>query len=110
MCPSSRRSSSRSVLVIVVTMLVIMLVACGGGSNGGGGNNTPPAQSTANLTANPTTIAQGQQSTLTWSCANASSCTGTGFNTNGQMSGTVSVSPSQTTTYGLTATGSGGSV
>jgi hypothetical protein len=72
-------------------------------SNGGA---TAP---TATLTANPTSITSGQSSTLAWSSTNATSCTGTGFTANG-TSGSVSVSPTQTTTYSVSCTGAGGSV
>jgi hypothetical protein len=42
---------------------------------------------TAVLTANDESIPWGTQSNLTWSSANASSCTGTNFSTNGAPSG-----------------------
>lgn len=100
----SRRSTPRSVLVVVVTTLVMILVAC----EGGGSDNNKPLP-TATLTAQPPFITLGEQSTLTWSCTNANSCDGIRFDTGGKMSGTVSVSPSKTTTYGLTAGGPGGS-
>lgn len=103
---SLRRSSSPYVLAGVVATLAMIPVACG--RNGGSGT-PPPARSTAALTAKPNAVTAGQPSTLTWSCTNASSCVGNGFDNGGQMRGTVSVSPSQTTTYGLTATDSGGS-
>jgi hypothetical protein len=67
---------------------------------------TPPPS--VSLTANPTSINAGQSSTLTWSSAGATSCTGTNFNPSG-TSGLATVSPSTTTTYGITCTGAGGS-
>ena len=66
----------------------------------------PPA--TASLTANPTTIILGQQSTLTWSSAYATSCTGTNFSTGGATQGQMVVTPTVTTTYSLQCTGDGG--
>ncbi len=100
----SRRGTPRSVLVVVVTTLVMILVAC---ERGGSDKNKPLP--TVTLTAEPRFITQREQSTLTWSCTNANSCDGIRFDTGGKMSGTVSVSPSKTTTFGLTAGGPGGS-
>lgn len=68
-------------------------------------NGLPP---TVALSASPTSIVNGNSSTLTWSSSNATSCTGTGFSTGGAISGSVIVSPSVTTTYNLSCTGSGG--
>jgi hypothetical protein len=72
---------------------------------------TPSPGLTAALAANPTTIAAGGTSTLTWSSTNATSCTGTG----GTFAGAKATSGSQstgaltaTTTYKLTCTGTGG--
>src|SRR5580658_2782395 len=60
------------------------------------------------LGANPTSIASGASSTLSWSSTNATGCTGTGFSPAGVL-GSVSVSPAVSTTYSITCTGSGGS-
>jgi hypothetical protein len=67
---------------------------------------TASSQSTASLSANPTTIASGQSSTLTWSSTGATSCTGTNFSTGSgtPTSGSTTVSPTQTTTYSVTCT------
>lgn len=62
----------------------------------------------ATLAASPATINSGDSSTLTWSSENVTSCTGTGFSTDGATSGSVSVSPSQTTTYSVSCTGPDG--
>jgi hypothetical protein len=67
-------------------------------------NGTP----TATLTANPTLISNGQSSTLTWSSTNATSCTGTNFSTGNATSGSAIVSPSATTTYSISCTGTAG--
>jgi hypothetical protein len=66
----------------------------------------PPTSCT--LSASPSSITQGGSSTLTWSSANATSCTGTNFSTSGATSGSTSVSPAQTTTYTGSCTGAGG--
>ncbi|HVW82570.1 MAG TPA: LamG-like jellyroll fold domain-containing protein [Candidatus Paceibacterota bacterium] len=71
------------------------------------GSAPPPP--TASLSANPSSIAAGQSSTLTWSSTGADSCSGTGFSTGGAVSGSASVTPAQTTTYTVLCTGSNGS-
>jgi hypothetical protein len=63
---------------------------------------------TASLSANPTSVTAGQSSTLTWSSTNATSCTGTGFSTGNLTAGSVTVTPSITTNYSVSCTGSGG--
>ncbi|HXY20405.1 MAG TPA: DUF4038 domain-containing protein [Gemmatimonadales bacterium] len=72
--------------------------------------STTPAPPTVTLTANPTTIASGQSSMLTWSTTNAAACTASGgWSGTKATSGSQSVSPTSTTTYTLTCTGTGGS-
>ena len=64
-----------------------------------------PSGPTASLTASPTSVSPGNQSTLTWSSANATSCTGGGFSTGAgnPISGSVAVTPSSpSSTYILT--------
>ncbi len=56
-----------------------------------GGTCTLPPAPTATLSASPTSLAGAGNSTLTWSSTNADQCTGTGFNTGGATSGSVSV-------------------
>ena len=75
---------------------------------------TYPAQAqsppTVTFSASPTSIPNGQSSTLAWTSANATACSGTGkgFSPSGP-SGSLAVSPKTTTTYGITCTGAGGS-
>ena len=68
---------------------------------------SPP---TVTFSASPTSIPNGLSSTLTWSSANATACSGTGkgFSPSGP-SGSIAVSPKTATTYGITCTGAGGS-
>ena len=63
---------------------------------------------TASLSANPTSITAGQSSTLTWSSTNATSCTSTSFSTGGATAGSITVTPSSTTSYSVSCTGSSG--
>jgi hypothetical protein len=60
---------------------------------------------------NPGSLPAGNQSTVvTWSSTNATSCTGSGgvFNTNGQTSGTQTLTQSATTVYNISCVGPGG--
>src|SRR5271165_5548562 len=68
---------------------------------------TAPAP-TATLSAFGRSIPNGQSATLMWSSTNARTCSGTGFSASGP-SGSLTVTPTATTTYGITCTGSGGS-
>ena len=68
---------------------------------------TAPAP-TATLSAFGRSIPSGRSATLMWSSTNATTCSGTGFSASG-ISGSLAVSPTATTTYGVTCTGSGGS-
>ncbi|XKT74229.1 MAG: hypothetical protein ACJKTH_02655 [Patescibacteria group bacterium UBA2163] len=72
--------------------------------------SAPTPSPTVSLSANPTSIAAGNTSTLSWSSSNATSCTGSGFSTGGATSGSRSVSPSSNTTYGIVCSGAGGTV
>ncbi len=72
-----------------------------------GSFTTPPPTVTASLTANPASISPGQSSTLTWSSTNATTCTGNNFTASG-ISGSTTVYPSVTTSYGVTCTDAGG--
>jgi peptidoglycan-associated lipoprotein len=67
----------------------------------------PPAAPTASLTANPETIDKGQSSTLTWQTTNATDVSIDGIGAV-QPNGTQQVNPSDSTTYTLTAKGTGG--
>jgi hypothetical protein len=62
------------------------------------------------LTESPSSITSGQSSTLSWSSSNVTSCTASGgWSETKPTSGTQVVAPTQTTTYTLSCTGSGGS-
>ncbi|NND64538.1 MAG: hypothetical protein HKM24_01120, partial [Gammaproteobacteria bacterium] len=72
----------------------------------GGGDPAP----TVALNASPTTIDEGASSTLSWTVANATSCTASG-NWSGAKStsgGSEVVTPLVTSTYALSCTGTGG--
>jgi peptidoglycan-associated lipoprotein len=68
----------------------------------------PPPAPTASLNANPTTVDRGQQVTLSWRTENATDVSiqpGVG---KVDLSGSQSVTPTESTTYRLTANGPGG--
>jgi hypothetical protein len=72
----------------------------------------PSPAPTATLTANPPWIAPNTNSTLSWTSANATSCTASGgWSGSKATSGSQSVGPlTQDTTYTLTCSGTGGNV
>jgi peptidoglycan-associated lipoprotein len=67
----------------------------------------PPASPTASISVSPDTIQGGQSATLTWQTSNATDVSIDGIGAV-QASGTQQVSPTDSTTYHLTAKGSGG--
>jgi peptidoglycan-associated lipoprotein len=69
----------------------------------------PPAPSapTASLSANPNTIDKGQSTTLTWQTTNATEVSIDGIGPV-ETSGSKSVTPADSTTYRLSAKGTGG--
>jgi len=64
-----------------------------------------------NLTANPSSIIQGQFSTLQWSSVNTTSCSWTaGLSGSAPTSGSKAVSPITTTAYSMSCTGPSGTI
>ena len=71
------------------------------------GDDTFPSVS---IIANPSSIQQGNSSILSWSSSNATICSASnGWSGTKSLSGTLTISPSQTTTYTITCTNSAGS-
>lgn len=68
----------------------------------------PPAAPTASISANPTTVDKGGSTTLTWQTSNATDVSIDGIGAV-QPSGSQQVTPTDSTTYTLTAKGAGGS-
>lgn len=103
--------SRKFFLSVFIAAILSFLAACAGASGSGttttGGSSTPPPPPTATFTANPATITKGQSTTLTWQTTNATSVNITGVGAV-QASGSSTVTPAQTTTYQLTASGAGG--
>lgn len=67
----------------------------------------PPPAPTASLSANPNTVDKGQSSTLTWQTTNATDVSIDGIGAV-QPNGSQQVTPTDSTTYHLTAKGAGG--
>jgi peptidoglycan-associated lipoprotein len=67
----------------------------------------PPAAPTASIAVSPTSIQAGQSATLTWQTSNATDVSIDGIGAV-QANGSQSVSPTDSTTYHLTAKGAGG--
>ena len=67
----------------------------------------PPPAPTASISANPSTVNAGQSTQLTWQTDNAPDVSIEGIG-KVQASGSQTVTPTDSTTYRLTATGPGG--
>ncbi|HVI07260.1 MAG TPA: peptidoglycan-associated lipoprotein Pal [Candidatus Binatia bacterium] len=67
----------------------------------------PPPSPTASISVSPDTIQQGQSATLSWQTSNATDVSIDGIGAV-QAGGSQSVTPSNSTTYHLTAKGAGG--
>ena len=109
---SGSRTTSGSEVVSPVNTSTYTLTC-----NGEGGSDSDsitvtvnePTPPTANLSANPATIDQGQSATLSWSSTDADSCTASGdWSGSRGISGSEIVSPAVTSTYAITCSGEGG--
>jgi hypothetical protein len=101
---------------ILLSVLVVLVAGCGGGSGGGSDSSTSPSSSAAaptiTLSANPTSVASGQTSTLSWTATNASSCSASGAWSGNQATSGTFQTPALTadSTFTLNCTGAGGGV
>ena len=105
------QSMNRKSLVLAVSLAAMLTVAgCHKKKPAPPPPPAPPAAPapTATITATPDTVAPGGSSTLTWSTTGANNVSIAGLGTVA-TSGTQTVSPTQTTTYNLSAQGDGGS-
>ena len=101
-------------LIVSPSSSVAYLITCTDGAQTISSSATvtvsaPVVAPTASLSANPTSFILGASSVITWSSTNATSCTGTNFSTASATAGSVTVVPSQTTSYLVSCTGAGGS-
>jgi peptidoglycan-associated lipoprotein len=100
-------NNSKSVRIFVLGVLALVMVASGCKKKETPPPPPPPPKApTATLSANPASIQRGQSATLTWSTENATDVAMDGNKVD--ASGSQTVSPTETTTYHLTAKGSGG--
>jgi peptidoglycan-associated lipoprotein len=100
-------NKSTSNRIVVLGALALLMVASGCKKKETAPPPPPtPKAVTATLSANPTSIQAGQSSTLTWSTENATDVALDGNKVD--PSGSQTVSPTQTTTYHLTAKGAAG--
>jgi len=94
------------ILAVVLSSLLALVMGCEKKKTPPPPPPPPPKPVTATLSANPTSIQRGQSATLTWSTENAPDVTLDGNKVEG--SGSQSVSPTDTTTYHLSAKGASG--
>lgn len=100
-------NKSKSNRIVVLGVLAFSMVAIGCKKKETAPPPPPPPKAvTATLSANPTSIEAGQSATLTWSTENATDVALDGNKVD--PSGSQTVSPTQTTTYHLSAKGAAG--
>ena len=104
-----KRQLFKSVATVIALSAILMLGACKKKAAPPPPPPPPPPPSpTASISVSPNTIQTGQSATLTWQTTNATDVSIDGIGAV-QASGSQSVSPTASTTYHLTAKGSGGS-
>ncbi len=105
-CPKTSSIVLKNVLKISFVLIITILAGCGGGVV------TPPGPSQAviALAVGQSTIVQGQSTTITWKVTNGASFSISPAVGSGTLplSGSATVSPTQTTTYVATATDANG--
>ena len=103
-----KQSSMRWFVLIVALSTVLMLGACGKKKTPPPPPPPPPPPApTASISVDPSSIQAGQSASLTWQTSNATDVSIDGIGAV-QPNGSQSVSPSDSTTYHLTAKGTGG--
>ena len=101
------KSKQQWILAIVLSSMLALVIGCGGKKQPPPPPPPPaPKPVTATLSANPTSIQRGQSATLTWNTENATAVSLDGNKVD--VSGSQTVSPTQNTTYHLSATGASG--
>jgi hypothetical protein len=107
---SRTTSGSQAVAPIATTTYILTCMGIGGIASTSVLVAVTTLVPTLSLSASPASIAAGESSTLTWSTTDAGSCTASGGWSGAKAtSGSEAVSPSSTTTYALSCTGTGGS-
>ena len=103
------KQSMKWLFLVVALGTLLALGACGGKKQPPPPPPPPPppAAPTASISVNPSSIQAGQSATLTWQTSNATDVSIDGIGAV-QANGSQAVSPSDSTTYHLTAKGAGG--
>jgi len=96
-----------TIVVALASLMVLATAGCKKKVTPPPAATPPPPQPTASLTANPNSIQRGESTTLTWQTTNATDVTLEGIGAV-QASGSQQVTPTDSTTYRLTAKGAGG--
>ena len=103
-----KRSAFKSIATAIALSAILMLGACKKKAAPPPPPPPPPPPTpTATISVSPDTIQPGQSATLTWQTSNATDVSIDGIGAV-QPNGTQQVSPTDSTTYHLTARGSGG--
>lgn len=100
-------SKHRFFTIALALGTILLLVSCAKKTTVAKAPPPPAPAPTATLSASPSSIQQGQSSTLTWQTSNATEITIDGLGTV-PASGSRTVTPSITTNYTLAAKGPGG--
>jgi peptidoglycan-associated lipoprotein len=103
-----KQNGSRWIALVFALGAILLLGACHKKAAPPPPPPPPPAPTpTSTLTASPETIDKGQSSTLTWQTTNATDISIEGIGAV-QPNGSQQVTPTESTTYTLTAKGAGG--
>jgi hypothetical protein len=97
--------------LLSIVFSALFIVSCGGGGGGGGSTPTTPSTPppTVNLSAEPTSALLESTSTLTWSSANATSCSASWTSQTGTSgSEVVTISSAGNNSFSISCTGDGG--
>ena len=89
---------------------LFILISCGGGGGGGGSSEPAAPAPLVNLSADPTSVLVGENSTLTWSSSNSSTCSAV-WTSSTETSGSENVliaSPGDNS-FSISCSGDGGS-
>jgi peptidoglycan-associated lipoprotein len=97
----------KCLLVTVIICPIIMLGACKKKATQAPPPPPPPPAPTASISVNPSSIEAGQSASLTWETTNATDVSIDGIGAV-QPNGSQSVSPTESSTYHVTAKGAGG--
>jgi peptidoglycan-associated lipoprotein len=102
-----KQHTLKAVATVLTLSAILMLGACHKKAAPPPPPPPPPASPTASISVSPDTIQAGQSATLSWQTSNATDVSIDGIGAV-QPSGSQQVNPTDSTTYHLTAKGSGG--